>query len=171
MADPNSIKDSSNPYKRETFISWDELQKDARTLCQQILSMGPWQGLIAITRGGLIPAGIVARELGIHHIQTLCLNTYDGLQIGDESVRIIHAPTIENGGKGYLIIDDLVDTGKTAGVARELYPEAFFATLYTKPKGENLVNLSIRGFEQDTWVRFPWDTALNFTLPLIDQKK
>ena len=171
MADPNSLKSNNNPYRRESFISWDELQKDARVLCQQLLPMGPWQGLIAITRGGLIPAGIVARELGIHHIQTLCLSAYEGMQISDKSIKVIYAPEIENGGKGYIIIDDLVDTGKTAGVAKELFPNAYFATLCTKPKGEDLVDLSIRGFEQDTWVRFPWDTALNFTLPLIDQNK
>lgn len=169
MADPNSLNSNTNPYRREVFISWDELQKDARLLCQQLLPLGPWKGLIAITRGGLIPAGIAARELGIHHIQTLCLSTYDGMQMSNKDIQIIHAPEIEEGGKGFLIIDDLVDTGKTADAAKTLFPNAYFATLYTKPKGEDLVDLYIKGFEQDTWVRFPWDTALNFTLPLVDQ--
>jgi len=160
---------NQHPYKREVFIAWDELQKDARSLCQQLLPLGPWQGLIAITRGGLIPAGIVARELGIHHIQTLCLSSYDGLQMHSDGLTIIHAPKIAEGGQGFLLVDDLVDTGKTAEVARKLFPKAYFATLYTKPQGQHLVDLSVRHFEQDTWVRFPWDTALNFSTPMVER--
>lgn len=171
MADPNSLSSTDTPYQREVFISWDELQKDGRILCQQLLAADPWAGIIAITRGGLIPAGIVARELGIHHIETLCLASYEGMRATTGDVKVIHAPTLNDGGKGFLIIDDLVDTGKTAVTAKALFPNAYFATLYTKPQGQPLVDQSIRQFAQDTWVRFPWDTALNFTLPLVEQPK
>ena len=38
-------------------------------------------------------------------------------------------------GDGYLLIDDLVDTGRTAQAVRQLLPKAYFATLYAKPAG------------------------------------
>ena len=58
------------PYKDEVIISWTELQRDAKFLAQSLLSRGPWKGMIAITKGGLIPAAMIARELDIKLIET-----------------------------------------------------------------------------------------------------
>ena len=41
---------------------------------------------MAITRGGLVPAAIVARELGIRVIETVCVASYDYDEQGDVSV-------------------------------------------------------------------------------------
>ena len=50
----------------KTFpVSWDELHRHARALAWRLLEHAPWQGIIAITRGGLVPAAIVARELAV----------------------------------------------------------------------------------------------------------
>jgi len=69
-------------------------------------------------------------------------------------------------GKGVLIVDDLVDTGKTAKVVRELLPGAHFATVYAKPMGRPLVDTFITEVSQDTWIYFPWDTGLAFQPPI-----
>ena len=69
-------------------------------------------------------------------------------------------------GKGVLIVDDLVDTGKTARVVRELLPKAHFATVYAKPMGRPLVDTFITEVSQDTWIYFPWDTGLAFQPPI-----
>ena len=58
-----------------------------------------------------------------------------------------------------LIVDDLVDTGKTARVVRDLLPKAHFATVYAKPMGRPLVDTFITEVSQDTWIYFPWDTG------------
>ena len=55
-------------------------------------------------------------------------------------------------GDGVLVIDDLVDSGKTLEVVRALYPKAHFATVYAKPKGEPMVDTFITGVSQDTWI-------------------
>ena len=60
-----------------------------------------------------------------------------------------------------LIIDDLVDTGKTAKVVREMMPKAYLATVYAKPEGMALVDAYMREISQDTWVYFPWDKTPN----------
>ena len=66
---------------------------------------------------------------------------------------------------GVLVIDDLVDTGKTLEVVRQLYPKAHFATVYAKPKGKPLVQTYITEVSQDTWIFFPWDMALMYVEP------
>jgi xanthine phosphoribosyltransferase len=65
-----------------------------------------------------------------------------------------------------LIVDDLVDTGKTARVVRDLLPDAHFATVYAKPMGRPLVDTFITEVSQDTWIYFPWDTGLAFQPPI-----
>jgi xanthine phosphoribosyltransferase len=74
----------------------------------------------------------------------------------------------EGTGEGLLIVDDLVDTGKTGRLVRALLPKAHFAAVYAKPKGRPLVDTFITEVSQDTWIHFPWDTALSFQPPIRD---
>ena len=98
--------------------------------------MTPFKGIVAVTRGGLVPAAIIARELNIRLIDTICVSTYDHQSIRDAKV----LKGWDGDSEGWLIIDDLVDTGKTAKVVRELLPKAHFATIYAKPAGRPLVD-------------------------------
>ena len=82
--------------------------------------------------------------------------------------RLIKAPQADimgDQGEGVLIVDDLVDTGKTLELVRELYPRAHFATVYAKPKGKPLVETYVTEVSQDTWIFFPWDMALQYVEP------
>ena len=116
-----------------------------------------------------MPAAIVARELDVRLIETVCVASYHDYTKQGE-LRLIKgvADSIMNrrGGKGVLIVDDLVDTGKTAKVVRELLPGAHFATVYAKPMGRPLVDTFITEVSQDTWIYFPWDTGLAFVPPI-----
>jgi xanthine phosphoribosyltransferase len=67
-----------------------------------------------------------------------------------------------------LIVDDLVDTGKTAGIVRDILPRAHFATVYAKPAGRPLVDTFVTEVSQDTWIYLPWDMSLQFTPPIRD---
>jgi xanthine phosphoribosyltransferase len=69
-------------------------------------------------------------------------------------------------GKGVLVLDDLVDTGRTAQLVRGLLPEAHFAAVYAKPMGRPLLHTFVSEVPQDTWIHFPWDTGLAFLPPL-----
>jgi xanthine phosphoribosyltransferase len=71
-------------------------------------------------------------------------------------------------GKGVLIVDDLVDTGKTAKLVRDMLPKAHFATVYAKPQGRPQVDTYITEVSQDTWIYFPWDTGLAFQPPITE---
>jgi len=148
----------------KTFpVSWWELHRDAKALAWRLMSNGPYEGIIAITRGGLVPAAIVARELEIRLIDTVCIASYDDRTQGRAQI----LKRVEGDGTGWLIIDDLVDTGATARLVREMLPKAHFATVYAKPAGRPLVDSFITEVSQDTWILFPWDTDMQAVPPLI----
>ena len=135
-------------------------------LAWRLLEQGPFKGIIGVARGGLVPAAIVARELNIRLVDTLCICTYQGReQTGGEEV----LKAVEGDGDGWLVVDDLVDTGNTATIIRNMLPKAHFATLYSKPAGKPLVNTFITEVSQDTWILFPWDSEVQYTAPLVEQ--
>jgi xanthine phosphoribosyltransferase len=158
------------PHERGFHVSWDQLHRDARALAWRLQGMGPdggnWRAVVAITRGGMAPAMIVARELDIRVVDTVSVKSYDRQTQAEP--RLIKAPQsgiMGEAGEGVLIIDDLVDTGKTLELVRKLYPKAHFATVYAKPKGRPLVETFITEVSQDTWIFFPWDMALQYVEP------
>jgi xanthine phosphoribosyltransferase len=145
-------------------VSWDQLHRDSKALAWRLIEHGPWAGIVAITRGGLIPAAIVARELECRLIDSVSVVTYDEEVRGAPSVT--KAPTAAGDGTGWLVIDDLVDTGSTLKVVRALLPAAHFATVYAKPEGRPLVDSFVTEVSQDTWILFPWDTEAQFIPPI-----
>jgi len=162
---------SDVPYKDEIVISWPELHRDARYLSEMLHAKGPWKGIIAITRGGLVPAALIARELDIRLVDTICVTSYDAGTAGAAAqvqgeVKVLKGVTGD--GDGFLLIDDLVDTGRTARYVRQLLPKAYFATLYAKPSGRPIVDTCVREFKQEKWIHFPWDIEYNFATPIKD---
>ena len=149
-------------FQRDFIVSWAELHRDARALAWRLLEKGPWKGIIAITRGGLVPAAIIARELEVRLVDTICITTYEEQSQGDSDI----LKGFEGSGEGFLLIDDLVDTGTTAKIVRDLVPKAHFATVYAKPAGRPLVDTYITEVSQDTWIRFPWDMELGYSQPI-----
>lgn len=140
-------------------VSWDEIQRDCRALAWRLQELGPFSALVVVTRGGLVPAAIISRVLNIRYIDTVCLESYASDR-AQSSVATIKG--IEHSGEGMLILDDLVDTGETAKVIRQMLPKAHFATVYAKPKGKPLVDTFITEVSQDTWIHFPWEEDTKF---------
>ena len=121
--------------------------------------------MVAITRGGMAPAMIVSRELDIRTVDTISVKSYD--HQSQAEAKVLKSPDAElmGDGSGILIVDDLVDSGKTLELVRLLYPKAHFATVYAKPKGRPMVDTFITEVSQDTWIFFPWDMALQYVEP------
>lgn len=163
---------SSSRYDDEIVISWPELHRDARFLSEELHRLGDWKGIVAITRGGLVPAALVARELEIRLIDTVCVASYGagtggGAEQEQSGVKVLKA-SVSGDGDGFLLIDDLVDTGRTAQVVRQLLPKAYFATLYAKPAGRPFVDTCVKEFKQNKWIFFPWDIEYRFAKPIRD---
>jgi len=157
------------PHEKGFHISWDQIHRDARALAWRLDGQGPfdgaWKAIVAITRGGMAPAMIIARELDVRTVDTISVKSYDHQTQAD--AKVLKSPDLElvGNGEGILIIDDLVDTGKTLKVVRDLLPKAHFATVYAKPKGRPMVDSFITEVSQDTWIFFPWDMALQYVEP------
>jgi xanthine phosphoribosyltransferase len=162
-----------SPASPKAFpVSWDQFHRDARALAWRLSGAGPFQSIVCITRGGLVPAAIVSRELEIRLIETVCVASYhDYKSQGDLTVlKGVGADVLASGGadgSGILIVDDLVDTGRTAAIVRKMLPKAHFATVYAKPMGRPMVDTFITEVSQDTWIYFPWDTGLSFQPPIV----
>ncbi|MDG1472915.1 xanthine phosphoribosyltransferase [Pseudosulfitobacter sp. SM2401] len=157
------------PHEKGFHISWDQMHRDSRALAWRLDGRGPddgaWRAIVAITRGGMAPAMIIARELDVRTVDTISIKSYSHQDQSDAQVLKHPDADMMGDGTGILIIDDLVDSGKTLEVVRALYPNAHFATVYAKPKGEPQVDTFITGVSQDTWIFFPWDMALQYVEP------
>ncbi|MGR3199510.1 MAG: xanthine phosphoribosyltransferase, partial [Paracoccus sp. (in: a-proteobacteria)] len=142
--------------------------RDARALAWR-LDGTEWRAVVAVTRGGLVPAMIVARELDIRTIDTISIRSYKGVaaEAGQGQLEVLKRPDAElmGDGDGILVVDDLVDSGRTLELIREMYPKAHLATVYAKPKGKPMVASYVTEVSQDTWIFFPWDMALQYVQP------
>lgn len=159
------MKRTSKRYQHTFPVTWDQLHRDSKALAWRLLDMGQFRGIVAITRGGLVPAAIVARELDIHLVDTVCVSSYKGK---DQQARLEMLKPLKMDGDGWLMIDDLVDTGNTAKVVRDMLPKAHFATIYAKPLGRPLVDTYVTEVSQDTWILFPWDSEVRYVQPLVE---
>jgi len=161
--------DTTERYHETVSVSWEKLQNDCRTLSRKLHEVrSDWSRIVAIARGGLIPAAIVARELDIRVVDTVCISSYT-LRNQSDNVGILKRPDLAEMDDTWLIIDDLVDTGRTASAVREMFPSIHFATVYAKPEGRPLVDTFIHEVSQDTWILFPWDsfTTTSFVAPIV----
>ena len=152
----------SSSYQKGFPVSWDQLHRDAKALAWRLADRGPWGRIVAVTRGGLVPAAIVARELDVRLVDTVCVSSYDHQDQG--ALEVLKA--VDGNGADTLIVDDLVDTGRTFKLVRDMLPQAHFATVYAKPAGRPMVDTFITEVSQDTWIYFPWDMELQFVQPI-----
>jgi xanthine phosphoribosyltransferase len=150
-------------------VSWDQFHRDARALAWRIAGLEQnFHAIVCITRGGLVPAAIISRELNIRVIETVCIASYHDYSSQGE-LNILKGVTPEllaNDGEGVLVVDDLTDTGKTALEVRTILPKAHFACLYAKPSGVPTIDTFVTEVSQDTWIYFPWDMGFTYQEPI-----
>jgi len=156
-------------YDKSFPVSWEELHRNSRALAWRLLEMNTFKGIVAVTRGGLVPAAIVARELDIRLIDTVCVKSYNKKSKG--SVNVLKDATTAGTGKNWLIVDDLVDTGETIKSIRLTLPDAHYATVYAKPSGREQVDTFITEVSQDTWIYFPWDMEMKPAPTIFERAK
>ena len=144
-----------DPQSKSFPVTWDQFHRDSRALAWRLREQGPFEAMVAITRGGLVPAAIVARELNIRLVETVSVKSYDHKDQGAITIlKAISDDVLNTKGK-VLIVDDLVDTGATGRVVRDMLPNAHFATVYAKPLARDIVDTFITEVSQDTWIYFP----------------
>jgi len=149
---------------KKYIVTWDMLQMYGRKLAGQLKLIKKWKGVLAVSRGGLIPAALLARELNIRVVDTICISSYEH----DKKNNIVVIKEPKEIKKDFLIVDDLVDTGATAKIIKETYPKIYFVTIFAKPMGKRLVDRYVVDISQSTWIEQPWDMDLLYVPPLCD---
>lgn len=153
--------------RRKYFVSWDIIQMYTKNLAIKLLKVNKWKEIIAVSRSGLIPATLLARELNIRSVDTICIISYYYKNLQKNS-KIIKIPSIKDS-ENTLIVDDLSDTGRTAKIIRKIYPKSCFVTIFSKPDSSMLVDYFVLNVPQDTWIEQPWDTNRYYSVPLIQE--
>ena len=137
--------------------TWDEFHRDVRALATRLQDV-PVSVVLAVLRGGAVPAAILAHELGVPDVRVCRLASYEANK--QQRLQVVEPPDatlVTDRGAGVLVVDDLADTGATMGHLRHMLPEAVCCAPYAKPAGEHALHLWSRQVRQDTWIRFPWE--------------
>ena len=139
-------------------ISWEKFHQLSKLLAQEIIKNHPSiKGIVAVTRGGMIPACIVASELEIRTIEVFAIKSYQN-NFSQSKIEIITEPknALADKGEGWIIIDELVDSGNTLNHIRETLPKASFYSVFTKMNHPNITSF-MEEYPKESWVYLPWE--------------
>ena len=137
-------------------VSWTDIHIISKQLSARLKAQNTsWSRIIAVTRGGMIPACLVARDLDIRRIDTVSVKSYD--HQSQTAAEVLSMPHDIGRGAGCLIVDDLSDTGNTFKALRAMFPDATYACLYVKPQGKLHADVYVTEVSQDTWIYLPWE--------------
>lgn len=128
------------------YITWEQIIKSMKEA-----KIPKFRKMIAVTRGGLCVAGLLSQVINCKNIDTICLSSYDKDQ--QKEIKVIKSGS--DRGSDILLVDDVVDTGKSIAKAREFYPNAKLFTLHYKNKGG--VKPDYYLWETDKWIVYPWE--------------
>ena len=146
---------SFSPPTKSLKVSWKEVHRNTKALAEILKPKGPWDKIVAIARGGLIPAAIIAKVLNIRIIDTVSIESYNNKR--RSKLNILKRSTVISKGN-ILIVDDIIDTGQTIKTVKKIYPKAHYATIYAKPAGMVFVDSFVKKVSQNTWIVFPWES-------------
>lgn len=139
-------------------VTWQDIHRISKDLSLKLLEKSknaPFKGIIAVTRGGMVPACLVARDLDIRVIETIAVSSYDAQE--QRTLNVLKPAHAAGNGDGWLVVDDLADTGNTFRALRTILPNAHFACLYAKPEGAPTADTYVIDVSQDTWIYLPWE--------------
>ena len=137
------------------FISWEEFHSHTKQLAKILQKKGDFDRIVSVSRGGLLPAGILAYEMNIRSCDTINISGYDEDFRRDDS-EMEYSIALSNINERTIFVDDLADTGRTIKIIKKQYPQAHIACVYAKPKGQKCPDTFFLALPEK-WVVFPWD--------------
>jgi xanthine phosphoribosyltransferase len=135
-----------------------ELCKAIATEIRECENLEEIYGIIAVTRGGLIPAGILSHELGMRNIDTVGFASYHSKEHG--KLVCVKEPAIVDmtDDNKHIIVEDIVDSGKTLKALREYFPLSWpIASVVVKAAIDDKPTYIGYVDETKEWVTFPWE--------------
>lgn len=144
--------------------AWDEIEHTALLLLDKLKAAGAldeFNTLLAPTRGGLIPAGILCQHFPRSIVvQTIKVTTY-GMNREPKEPHLSFMPLLR--GRKVLLIDDIVDEGHTSYAVQNWYAEKqdvhiTTAALYCREGSQgNYCDFYGATIEKGVWINFPWE--------------
>ena len=167
---------SSDAAPDREELTWELFGRAERELSAQVVASG-WMPdlIIAIARGGLIPAGALGYAMGVKAMGAMNVEFYTG--VGQTLPEPVILPPLMDAsdlpGKKVLVVDDVADSGKTLRMVMDMLchqgldlgdetvaVDARSAVIYRKPRSVFTPDYCWR--ETDKWINFPWSV-----LPVI----
>lgn len=151
---------SVDAQNKKVFLDWKSIDRDANYLARELKETGiKFDVIVAVARGGFVPAAIIAHQLGIKEVIAVRVHGYNDTEdLGDRILGFQDINTLKMiDSKRTLIIDDLADSGKTLDLIRNYAKNSTIATLYAKPSGTESTDYFGRLFGSEDWIVFPWE--------------
>jgi xanthine phosphoribosyltransferase len=142
--------------------SFEMMQDDIRNILNQMEAVNYRPSIIlGITRGGLIPATLIAQRLNVNFVDAIHPKNHDVNLLRKVYEKYI-ADTVANCKSSTLIVDDIFDTGKTYVYFKKIFPDAKFASLlYNKgceiKEKPEYIGTTIDKTIDPSWVEFWWE--------------
>lgn len=142
-------------------LSWDGFGEACRDIARAIVADGfvP-EVVVAIARGGLLPAGAIAYGLGIKNCGAINVEFYTGIGTVLDAPELL-PPELDMtylDGRRVLLVDDVADSGRTLDLAVRLLTEqgaeVRSAVIYTKPT--TIIRPDYDWKDTALWIDFPW---------------
>lgn len=143
------------------ILTWDQFGMASRALARRIVADGfQPEVVVAIARGGLLPAGAIAYGLGVKHCGALNVEFYTGIGTVLDAPEVLR-PALDVDylrGRRVLLVDDVADSGRTLALAvqmlRDRGADMRSAVIYTKPTTIIQPDYSFK--DTALWIDFPW---------------
>jgi len=140
-------------------LTWDQFAEDTKGLGSKLATLDKqWTTVVAIARGGLVPAAIISHMFPTRRIETICITSYDDDTFQQTDLEVL--TEYRSHSDDVLVIDDLADSGQTLRLVRTMLPHAHFACVYAKPRGIPATDSFFKEVSHDTWLVFPWEPAV-----------
>jgi len=141
-------------------INWEEIENDCVILYEKINKNFKFNCIVAICRGGWVPARIISDLSNVNLIGSLRIESYD--VYNKKEARITQDVSIDVKDKNVLLVDDIADTGDTLMLAKEYLIKKFpknlmIATLHYKQKSKIKPDFFVKEVENDVWIIYPWE--------------
>jgi len=145
---------------RFLHLDWGEVQRLSEALAGAVYASGNApEVVVAVSRGGYVPARILCDQLGVRALGSFQVESYAGIGKAREP-RITAPLSTEVGRMAVLLVDDVSDSGSSLQAARG-HVSAFgpsslrVATLHVKPWTTYRPDYWVE--ETDAWIVYPWE--------------
>ncbi|WWO98691.1 MAG: phosphoribosyltransferase family protein [Candidatus Dasytiphilus stammeri] len=150
-------------------VSWEKIEKLSLNIASIIREQNiPYDCIVGISRSGWIPAVIIAHNLGVRELTSICIKRNKTDEINSEKItpKIIDIGLMAEKYLNWIVIDDIVGSGETIKFLRNKFylpnRSIFVASLFFNSQNGDIskINRLVDYYakEEQEWIRFPWET-------------